>query len=138
MAHQKYETFPIKNRKDIRSMQSTMCAEGFPEDKRYIALELAENMVSAKGKGRILVNGVEVVNVVEKGINEEKVGELYHYLQKARDMLKTNKHGKVKPDPSRKLGGRGFLTMLSAGWNINVSQEKNSKELLIVATRKAN
>jgi hypothetical protein len=130
-----YQVFEIRDRSDISHMQSTLNKEDCPHDKRFIALELAENMVNAHAEGEILINGVEVINVVTAGVNRTKVDEVNHYLGKAKHMLDNHIPGKVKTDPSRKFGGKGLLTILSAGWDVNVVPEQDYRGMKIVATR---
>lgn len=124
-----YTCFHIKDKKDLFAMQKELNhSQKISTEKKYIALELAENMIDAHEEGEIKINGVEIVNI----INDTKCKpELEEFVEKVKSMHQKGETGSVKKD-GRKNGGRGLLSILYAGWNLKLIQEEEEKLALVV------
>ena len=127
-----YTCFNIKNKKDLFAMQKELNhSNSISTEKKYIALELAENMIEAHEEGEIKINGIEIVNI----INDTKCkSELEEFIERVKSMYQKGETGSVKKD-GRKNGGRGLLSILYAGWNLKLIQEEKEKLALVVFKR---
>lgn len=113
--------FDIHCKEDFFSMQKLLNSKNdVSVEKRYIALELAENIIEAKEKGSIIINGVNVESIIHD-FNEDKYTEAESYIQKAKEAFNEQKTSNIKV--KNNFGGRGFLTILYAGWNIEIHKE---------------
>ena len=59
-----FAEFKIKTRADVVKMQSSLLKQE-SADKRFIALELADNMVDAGETGEILINDIQIINRID-------------------------------------------------------------------------
>ena len=116
-----YLCFPIQSQKDIEKMQKSLLTQS-DTVKRYVALELAENMVDSGEQGTILVNGSEVISKVE---DKKHLTEVRQAIDQAHHMQENRLTGKVNESKTRtgNLGGKGLLTILHSGWDLSVSEE---------------
>lgn len=127
------EIFKIENKQDILKMQKILLKKKEETEKQYIALELAENMIDAGEHGEICINGVQVINKVYK---KTKIVEVKEIINKAKFFKQNNLTGKInydKKNPENNLGGRGILSILHSGWDIEINEEANG--FSITATR---
>jgi DNA-binding protein YbaB len=118
--------FDIKNTKDIKQMQAKLNKLGMSEEKKYIALEFAENMIEANLTGSIKINDVYIINIV-RACPKENVDTIKSFITKAKDMKKKNA---VNMQDER---GKGLLSILYADWDLNV--EGGSKDFSIIARK---
>lgn len=127
------EIFKIESKQDILKMQKILLKKKEETEKQYIALELAENMIDAGEHGEICINGVQVINKVYK---KTKIVEVKEIINKAKFFKRNNLTGKInydKKNPENNLGGRGILSILHSGWDIEINEEENG--FSITATR---
>ena len=120
--------FDIKNTKDIKQMQSKLNKLGMSEEKKYIALEFAENMIEANLTGSIKINDVYIINIV-KSSTKESVDNVKSFIDKAKTMKKSNS---VNVTDER---GKGLLSILYANWDLNV--ENGHQDFSIIARKNA-
>lgn len=129
--------YHIRCHADVEKMQLELNKLGVPSDKKFIALEFAENMVESCENGEIIINGIQVVSVVEN--DPEKASDARKHVEAAK-FLKDNRIDQ-KVDGSHggdeKYGGRGLLSILFSGWNLDVLEEREKRRFSIVATRQA-
>lgn len=117
--------FDIKTNKDIKEMQNKLNKLGVSEEKKYIALEFAENMIEAKLSGSIKINDVYIVNVVKCDCKENLLN-MRSVIDKVKDMRKNNIVGSKE---------KGLLSIAYADWDLDVTEEP--KHFSIIARKVA-
>ena len=126
-----FAEFKIKTRADVVKMQSSLLKQE-SADKRFIALELADNMVDAGETGEILINDIQIINRID---SKTKIDEIREVVGKAAFFKKNGITDRVNGSTDNKtdLGGKGLLSILHCGWDLDV--QELSAGVCITATR---
>lgn len=123
MVQPSFQIFKISNRKDINEMQKLLLKKKEESEKQYIALELAENMIDAGESGEIHINGVQVINKV---YNKSHFLEVKEVVSQAKFYKQQNLTGRINGEgkfPKNSLGGKGLLSIVHSGWDIEVHED---------------
>ena len=125
-------TFDIKTSKDIKAMQAHLNKIGISEEKKYIALEFAENMIEAKLTGSIKINDVYIINVLKNSSKNHECTAIKNLINKAKDLKKKNA---TKFDAIDDNNSKAILSILYADWDLNTEEDAN--DFSIIARKNA-
>lgn len=123
MEHSSFQIFKISSRKDVNEMQKLLLKKKEELEKQYIALELAENMIDAGEKGEIHINGIQVINKV---YNKSQLLEVKEVISQAKFFKQQHLTGRINGEgknPKNSLGGKGLLSIIHTGWDIEVHED---------------
>lgn len=94
------------------------------EEIKYVAQEIARNMLQLKLKGDLIVNCGEVINIIyDKDLSKE----LNEVLKK----IKNNE----KIESKNKFGGKGLSSILLLGWDIVCDSLQEGKSYCVKAIK---
>ena len=102
----------VKDVDDIIKMNKYLLTHHTDESVRYIASELGHNAIKTSNNCDVIVNCSKVETLING--REEKFKEVETYLKTINEKNETIK--------SKKMGGKGIISILSMGWEIMVEQ----------------
>ena len=102
----------VKDVDDIIKMNKYLLTHHTDESVRYIASELGHNAIKTSNNCDVIVNCSKVETLING--KEEKFKEVETYLKTINEKNETIK--------SKKMGGKGIISILSMGWEIMVEQ----------------
>ena len=105
----------VKDVEDIIKMNKFLLTHHTDESVRYIASELGHNAIKTSDNCDVIVNCSKVETLI-KG-KEEKFREVENYLKSVK-----NNNGNNETVKSKKMGGKGIISIISMGWEIMVEQ----------------
>lgn len=106
----------INNVNDVIQMNKYLLVHHTDESVRYITSELVHNAIKTNSSCDVLVNCSKVETLING--KEDKYKEVESYLKNINDS---------KSIKSKKIGGKGILSILAMGWEIMVEQLSPNK-----------
>jgi len=125
--------FEIHDAQDVVRLQMEMLETHVYIEQRFIAQELVENMVASGCPGHLSVTD-DVIETDQEIPDPSVYDHVMALIYKARHMLRNGERGKIEESSPAEYGGKGFLTILSSGWDLSV-ERFNCRGMKIVATR---
>jgi hypothetical protein len=101
---------------DIIKMNKYLLVNHTDESVRYVTSELVHNAIKTNSSCDVLVNCSKVETLING--KEDKYKEVESYLKNINDSKKNN---------SKKIGGKGILSIIAMGWDIMVEQLSPNK-----------
>jgi len=122
----------VNDVEDIIKMNKYLLYNHTDESVRYITSELVHNAVKTNSSCDVTVNCRRVETLI-KG-REDKYLEVTNYLERIENNENTNKEINIS---TKKMGGRGILSIISMGWKIMV-EKLSSDSYRVSAINRAN
>jgi hypothetical protein len=101
---------------DVIKMNKYLLVNHTDESVRYVTSELVHNAIKTNSSCDVLVNCSKVETLING--KEDKYKEVESYLKNINDSKKNN---------SKKIGGKGILSIIAMGWDIMVEQLSPNK-----------
>ena len=101
---------------DVIKMNKYLLVHHTDESVRYVTSELVHNAIKTNSSCDVLVNCSKVETLING--KEDKYKEVESYLKNINDSKKIN---------SKKIGGKGILSIIAMGWEIMVEQLSPNK-----------
>lgn len=122
----------VDNVNDVIKMNKYLLFNHTDESVRYIASELGHNAIKTNYPCDVTVNCKRVDTVIKA--NQDKYLEVTNYLEKISNDENKNKEIKMS---TKKMGGRGIISIISMGWKIMV-EKLSSDTYRVSAINRAN
>ena len=118
-------SFTIEKETDIFNLQIGLKDKKSDSKIKWVAQELANNIVEYQEKGNISVNGRMVIASIDKKSLSSKSKEVIKLAIKDIENKKTNFNDSIESKHNYKYGGLGFISIHKMGFGFRVMDFKN-------------